>query len=165
MTVGNRRDGDSEAGIEVLDDFERFSQVDDVFSRSFWDEAIRDDTTDRFYATYRRPLTRWRKANGFTQHDYAVRNAAWHVSDVFAEMYEDQGRRDGFLDPLSMLRDGAETKLAPESPDESARQSSTWPRSSGPTWSGSPPSTSAGSTPSGSAPPPVARSRTTCPTG
>ncbi len=106
----------------MLDDFERFSQVDDVFSRSFWDESIRDEKSDRFYATYRRPLTRWRKANGFTQRDYALRNASWHVSDVFTEMYEDQGRRDGFLDPLSMLRDGPETKLEPESPEESADQ-------------------------------------------
>ncbi len=116
------RAGDAEAGFEVLPDFERFSQVDDVFCRSWWDESIRSEQTKRFYATYRRPLTRWRKANGFTQRDYALRNASWHVSDVFTELYEDQGRRDGFLDPLSMLRDGPGTRLEPESPEESARQ-------------------------------------------
>ncbi|MDH4276670.1 MAG: reductive dehalogenase [Acidimicrobiia bacterium] len=111
----------TEPNYEVLDDFERFSQVDDVFSRSFWDETIRSEQSDRFYATYRRPLDRWRKANGFTQRDYALRNAAWHVSDVFAEMYEESdGRRDGFIDPLSMLRDGAEEKLPPETPDAGA---------------------------------------------
>ena len=115
-----QRAGDSDAGFDVLDDFERFSQVDDVFSRSFWDEAIRDDKTERFYATYRRPLTRWRRANGFTQRDYAVRNASWHVTDVFAEMYEGDDRRDGFLDDLSMLRDGPEERLEPESPESSA---------------------------------------------
>jgi|GEM_PF-4319472 len=27
----------------VNDDFERFSQVDDVFSRSMWDERVRDE--------------------------------------------------------------------------------------------------------------------------
>lgn len=107
-------------GFEVLDDFERFSQVNDVFSRSFWDERIRTGQSDRFYATYRRPLDNWRKANGFTQRDYALRNASWHVSDVFTEMYEDQDRRDGFLDPLSMLRDGASEKLPPESPQTGA---------------------------------------------
>jgi reductive dehalogenase len=109
-------------GYEVLDDFERFSQVDDVFSRSFWDDGIRSEQSNRFYATYRRPLTRWRKANGFTQRDYALRNASWHVSDVFTEMYEDQGRRDGFLDPLSMLRDGADERLEPTSPEEAAAE-------------------------------------------
>lgn len=113
---------DAEAGFDVRPDFERFSQVDDVFCRSWWDDSIRSEQTQRFYATYRRPLTRWRKANGFTQRDYALRNASWHVSDVFTELYEDQGRRDGFLDPLSMLRDGPETRLEPESPEESARQ-------------------------------------------
>ncbi|NNE95264.1 MAG: 4Fe-4S dicluster domain-containing protein [Acidimicrobiales bacterium] len=109
-------------GFEVLPDFERFSQVDDVFSRSWWDRSIRSDKSERFYATYRRPLTMWRKANGFTQRDYALRNASWHVSDVFTEMGEDQGRRDGFLDPLSMLRDGPEERVDDLDPDESARQ-------------------------------------------
>lgn len=107
-------------GFEILDDFERFSQVDDVFSRSWWDPTIRTDKSERFYATYRRPLEQWRTAKGFTQRDYALRNAAWHVSDVFTEMYEDQGRRDGFQDPLSMLRDGADEKLEPTSPQVSA---------------------------------------------
>lgn len=109
-------------GFELSEDFERFSQVDDVFSRSSWDEAIRDDKSDRFYATYRRPLTKWRKANGFTQRDYALRNASWHVSDVFTEMYEDQGRRDGFIDDLSMLRDGPDEKVEPESPEQAAAE-------------------------------------------
>ncbi len=112
---------DEKAGFEVLDDFERFSQVDDVFSRSWWDDEIRSEKSATFYATYRRPLEKWRKANGFTQRDYALRNASWHVSDVFTEMYEDQGRRDGFLDPLSMLRDGAEEQLPPETPEAGAR--------------------------------------------
>ncbi|MEE9416412.1 MAG: reductive dehalogenase [Acidimicrobiales bacterium] len=113
---------DRAAGFEIGDDFERFSQVDDVFSRSRWDPEIRDDRTDRFFSTYRRPLTKWRKANGFTQRDYALRNASWHVADIFAEMYEDQDRRDGFLDPLSMLREGPEARLEPESPEASAAQ-------------------------------------------
>ncbi|MEM9653604.1 MAG: reductive dehalogenase [Actinomycetota bacterium] len=112
---------DEEAGFEVLDDFERFSQVNDVFSRSWWDDRIRSEKSATFYATYRRPLEKWRKANGFTQRDYALRNASWHVSDVFTEMYEDRGRRDGFLDPLSMLRDGADQQLPPDSPEDGAR--------------------------------------------
>lgn len=96
---------DADADWEIDEDvFERFSQVDDVFSRSFWDHRIRDDKTDQFYATYRRPLEKWRKARGFRRRDYALRNAAWHVADIFAELNEDEDRRDGFLDPLSTLR-------------------------------------------------------------
>ncbi len=105
---------------EVLDTFERFSQVDDVFSRSRWDPAVHSDASERFYSTYRRPLTDWRAAPGFTQHDYALRNASWHVTDIFAEMFEHADRRDGFLDPLSMLRDGASERIGFESPEAAA---------------------------------------------
>ncbi len=117
----NRDRIDKLRGYAVLDDFERFSAVNDVFSRSWWDDTIKTPGSERFYATYRRPLTQWRKANGFTQRDYALRNAAWHVSDVFTEMHEPE-RRDGFLDPLSMLRDGPEDVLAPESPEVGAAE-------------------------------------------
>lgn len=105
---------------EVLEHFERFSQVDDAFSRSRWDPVVRSPETERFFSTYRRPLTDWRAAPGFTQRDYALRNASWHVADLFAEMYEDHDRRDGFLDPLSMLRDGASEQVPFDSPAEAA---------------------------------------------
>ncbi len=112
---------DHDAGFEIGPGFERFSQVNDVFSRSFWDEAIRSEHSDRFYSTYRRPLDTWRKARGFRQRDYALRNASWHVTDLFAEMHEDEDRRDGFLDPLSMLRDGPDEQVDCGSPDEAAQ--------------------------------------------
>lgn len=111
---------DQDAGFEVAADFERFSQVDDVFSRSRADTELRDEKADRFYSTYRRPLANWRAAKGFRQLDYAFRNATWHVADVFAEMYEADDRRDGFLDPLSMLRDGAEAQVDVGSPTDAA---------------------------------------------
>jgi len=109
------------AGFAIGPDFERFSQRDDVFSRSWWDESIRSESSATFYATYRRPLDKWRKAKGFTQRDYALRNAAWHVADVFAEMYEDQDRRDGFLSTLSMLRDSAAERLDVGSPQTASQ--------------------------------------------
>lgn len=110
-------DSDSDAGFDVDETFERFSQVDDVFSRSRTDGELRDEAADKFYSTYRRPLVDWRAAPGYRQLDYAFRNATWHVADVFAEMYEGDDRRDGFLDPLSMLRDGAAEQHLFENPD------------------------------------------------
>ncbi len=71
------------ADIEITADFERFDQKNDVFRRSSWDERIRSDKSKRFYATYREPLTSWRRSDGFTQKDYSLRNAAWHVSDIY----------------------------------------------------------------------------------
>ena len=115
-------DSDHDAGF-VIDDkkFVPFSQMDDVFSRSFWDDRIRTDKSDTFYSTYRRPLAVWRKARGFRRRDYALRNAAWHVADVFAEMGEETDRRDGFLDPLSQLREASTERDDVGSPGEATQ--------------------------------------------
>ncbi len=104
---------DAEAGFEVGEGFERFSQKDDVFCRSFWDPEVRTSRSDMFYETYRTPELRWRPVDGFTRRDYALRNASWHVTDLFAELRGGADRREGFLDPYSVLRDG------PGPPDES----------------------------------------------
>ena len=80
---------DTEAGFQVFDDFERFDQKYDVFRRSWWDDSIKSDKTKLFYSTYREPLKTWRKADGYTQKDYALRNAAWHVSDLLTEVNKD----------------------------------------------------------------------------
>lgn len=114
-------DRDEDAGFEVGPDFERFSQVNDVFSRTRGRTELNDEAAERFYSTYRRPLADWRAGRGFRQLDYAFRNATWHVADVFAEMYEREDRRDGFLDPLSMLRDGAAERLDCGSATDAAR--------------------------------------------
>lgn len=110
---------DAKAGFVVdAEAFERFSQVDDVFNRSWWDPTVRDEKTEKFYETYRKPLREWRKARGFRRHDYALRNAAWHVADHFAELFEDSDRRDGFLDPLSALREASTEKEDIGSPEQ-----------------------------------------------
>jgi len=109
---------DQAAGFDILDTFRRFNQRNDVFSRSFWDPIVRSKKSELFYKTYRKPLKNWRKAEGFTQKDYALRNAAWHVTDIFAEMKEAEDRREGFLDEFSIQRSGPDTKTAVEAPQE-----------------------------------------------
>ncbi len=111
---------DKDAGFDLTDDFERFNQKDDVFRRSWWDERIRSKKAHRFYTTYREPLATWRKADGFTQKDYALRNAAWHVSDLFTEMNEGDDRREGFSDAFTLQRDPASEKIAFPSPEAAA---------------------------------------------
>lgn len=113
---------DEAAGFEIQDDFERFNQRDDVFRRSWWDERIRSAKTERFYATYREPLATWRTADGFTQKDYALRNAAWHVSDIFTELKEDQDRREGFTDEFSLYREVASERMDLGTPEEAAAE-------------------------------------------
>jgi len=115
-----RAESDREAGFTILDAFQRFHQRDDVFSRSFWDDEVRSGRSELFYETYRTPLDKWKTVDGFTQRDYAVRNASWHVPDVFAELKGEQDRREGFLDEFSVLRDGPETKVEVTSPADMA---------------------------------------------
>ncbi len=113
---------DREAGFEVGDDFRRFSQKDDIFCRSFWDPEVRSDRSDMFYETYRTPRMTWRTADGFTQRDYALRNASWHVTDIFAELRGDADRREGFLDPYTAVREGPGSAVEVASPEEMARE-------------------------------------------
>ncbi len=94
---------DKEADFEIMADFERFNQKNDVFRRSWWDANIRSEKSRLFYKTYREPLKSWRKADGFTQKDYAFRNATWHVSDLFTEMKENEDRREGSLTPSRFI--------------------------------------------------------------
>ena len=110
---GDHPVSDAEAGFEVGESFERFSQKDDIFCRSFWDPEVRTSRSDMFYETYRTPELRWRSVDGFTRRDYALRNASWHVTDLFAELEGSADRREGFLDPYTVLREG------PGPPDES----------------------------------------------
>lgn len=109
MTTPEERD--AAAGFDIRSSFTRFNQKFDVFNRSWWDETVRSPKTERFYRTYRQPLKSWRKAAGFTQKDYALRNASWHVTDIFAEMKEAEDRREGFLDDFSIFREGPAEKI------------------------------------------------------
>ena len=102
---------DDEAGFDVdATKFKRFSQRDDIYCRSFWDSEVHSRKSQIFYETYRKPLKHFREVDGFTQHDYSVRNASWYVSDVFAERCEHRDRREGFLDEFTVLRGAAGQK-------------------------------------------------------
>ncbi len=113
---------DKEADFEIMADFERFNQKNDVFRRSWWDANIRSEKSRLLYKTYREPLKTWRKADGFTQKDYAFRNATWHVSDLFTEMKENEDRREGFTDAFTLYRDVAKEKTHFESPEAAANE-------------------------------------------
>ena len=110
------------AGFPVLPEFERFHQKNDVFSRSFWDDEVRSGRSELFYETYRTPLKKWKKVEGFTQRDYAIRNASWHLPDIFAELKEDEDRREGFLDEFTVLRPGPDDRVEVPDPAAQARE-------------------------------------------
>lgn len=99
---------DAEAGIEVTDEFERFTQRNDVFTRAMWDDSVKSKQTEKFFNSYRMEAAP-RRGDGFTQRDFALRNAAWLISDVVTNRFADQGRREGFQAPIS-----DDTPVAPE---------------------------------------------------
>lgn len=103
-----QHDKDAQAGIEVTDDFEPFAQRNDAFSRAMWDETVQSPKTDAFFASYRMEATP-RRGDGFSQKDFALRNASWLISDVVSDRSAGEGRREGFQAPIA-----ADTPVAPE---------------------------------------------------
>lgn len=98
---------DAEAGIEVTDGFEPFSQRDDMFSRAFWDPEVQSDAARGFFESYRVGAEP-RGGDGFGQKDFALRNAAWSLSDIFSNRGSEAGLREGFQAPIQ-----ADTPVAP----------------------------------------------------
>ncbi|MFN8580062.1 MAG: reductive dehalogenase domain-containing protein [Gemmatimonadaceae bacterium] len=115
-------DSDAAAGFNITPEFQRFAQRNDIYRRSFWDPCIRSEKSERFYKTYREPLANFRKVDGFTQRDYALRNAAWHVSDLFTEAKRDDDRREGFSDPYTQQLAPAAERVVFESVTAAARE-------------------------------------------
>jgi reductive dehalogenase len=111
---------DKDAGIEVTPEFERFTQRNDIFTRAFWDDRVRTKKSDAFFASYRMEAIP-RRGDGFTQRDFALRNASWLISDIMTDRFANDGRREGFQAPISY-----DTPVAPEKaevePDEMAAE-------------------------------------------
>lgn len=103
-----QRDNDKDAGIEVTDEFVQFSQRNDVFSRAFWDDSVRSKKSDAFFASYRMEAAP-RRGEGFSQRDFALRNASWLISDVISDRSADKGMREGFQAPIN-----CDTPVAPD---------------------------------------------------
>ncbi|ABD54885.1 4Fe-4S dicluster domain-containing protein [Jannaschia sp. CCS1] len=104
-------ESDRAAGFEISADFERFDQRNDIFTRAFWDERVKSKDTDAFFASYRMEAAP-RRGDGFTQKDFALRNAAWLISDIVSERSAEEGLREGFQ---GAIRD--DTPVAPDKAD------------------------------------------------
>ena len=115
------RPDDADAGIEVTEDFEPFAQRDDVFTRAMWDDSVRSKHTEGFFNSYRVDAAP-RRGDGFTQRDFALRNAAWLMSDVITNRHAAQGRREGFQAPISNDTPVADTRIDIDDPTAMARE-------------------------------------------
>lgn len=99
---------DAAASIVVTEDFERFEQRNDVFTRAFWDERVRSKHTDAFFNSYRMEAAP-RRGEGFNQRDFALRNASWLISDIISDRGGADGMREGFQASISN-----DTPVAPD---------------------------------------------------
>ncbi len=103
----NKKPIDELTGFDVGPEFERFDQRFEIYCRSEWDEAISTDKARKFFQGYAMPNARARKADGFSQRDYALRNAAWHVTNLLRDIHRDsKGRKEGFFNPFSVFEEG-----------------------------------------------------------
>ncbi len=108
-------ESDAAAGIVTTDEFRPFRQRDDVFTRAFWDDTVRSRASDAFFDSYRSEFSA-RRGDGFSQRDFALRNASWLISDLITNRYADRGRREGFQAPISDDTPVAAQKAAVEDP-------------------------------------------------
>ena len=88
-------DTDKLVGFEITEDFEQFNQINDIFSRAFWDETIMSKDTEAFFDSYRSNFTA-KRVDGFNQKDFALRNASWLISDLISNRGSKEGMREGF---------------------------------------------------------------------
>ncbi|MCB1369103.1 MAG: reductive dehalogenase [Rhodobacteraceae bacterium] len=92
-----RRFGETDRalGFEVGRDFQPFEQMNDIFTRAFWDDAVKSDDSAAFFDSYR-VAPQARKGHGFSQKDFALRNASWIISDLISNRGAEMGMREGF---------------------------------------------------------------------
>ena len=110
---------DKLTGIQVSDEFQRFDQRDEIYCRSEWDEEIQSDQATAFFEGYFMPAARARRSDGFSQRDYALRNASWHVTNVLRDLRRQKdGRKEGFFDHFTAHEEGWSEPYAFESVEE-----------------------------------------------
>ena len=102
-----KRPVDAKTGFDISDDFERFDQRNEIYCRSEWDPEIKSEKADEFFRGHDMPHARARKADGFGQRDYALRNATWHVTNVLRDMRrQSDDRKEGFFDTFTSHAEG-----------------------------------------------------------
>ncbi|MDH4040968.1 MAG: 4Fe-4S dicluster domain-containing protein [Gammaproteobacteria bacterium] len=117
----HRKPIDELTGFEVLENFEPFDQRNDIYCRSQWDPEVMSDKAEAFFRGYFMPNARSRRTDGFSQRDYALRNAAWHVTNVLRDINRQQtGRKEGFFDHFTSHEEGWPEPYVFDSPEQAS---------------------------------------------
>ncbi len=117
------RDIDKLTGFKVQENFQRFDQRDEIYCRSEWDKKVGTEKALNFFRGYFMPNARSRKTDGFGQKDYALRNAAWHVTNVLRDSSRGEtGRKEGFFDHFTLHEEGWPEPFPFDSPEQSTEE-------------------------------------------
>lgn len=118
-TSSNRKPIDELTGFEVLENFRKFDQRDEIYCRSQWDPEIKSEKAAAFFRGYSMPEARSRRTDGFSQRDYALRNAAWHVTNILRDINrQETGRKEGFFDHFTSHEEGWPEPYAFDGPEQ-----------------------------------------------
>ncbi|MBK6631592.1 MAG: hypothetical protein IPG33_11475 [Betaproteobacteria bacterium] len=108
---------DQACGFELTENFERFNQANDIYTRGQWDARIRSDKVINWFKGMFRPGLGARKAEGYSVRDFALRNAGWMGANLTIQRSLKQGRVDAFLDYILPYSDPNPEKIEIESPE------------------------------------------------
>lgn len=110
--------------FDINQDFRRFNACNDVFARSQWDKNIRSKKAfEWFYSMLGKfENIKEKKAEGFQQKDFALRNAGWTIANLTMERGLKEGNHDGFTTDIRPFCDTFEKKVAFNSLRESAKE-------------------------------------------
>jgi len=92
------RENDGICGIEILDDFERFNQANDIYTRGQWDSRIRSEKVLNWFKGMFTPGIGVKKSEGYSARDFALKNAGWMATNLIIQRSRHADRTDGFLD-------------------------------------------------------------------
>ncbi len=121
--TGPRRDSrDAACGFEVLDDFERFNQSNDIYSRARWDPKIRSERAFEWFRSMFRAGVGAREARGYSRKDFALKLGGWTGSNLMIERSTRAGRTDGYLDDIVPFSEPAGERVEVDSPGEMAAE-------------------------------------------
>lgn len=118
----HQRASDAACGFEVLPDFERFNQCNDIYSRAQWDERIRSKKAIDWFKGMFLPGLGVKKAEGYGVKDFALRNAGWMGTNLVIQRSLAQDRVDGFGDYIRPYSAPSPQKVEVADPAETTEE-------------------------------------------
>jgi epoxyqueuosine reductase QueG len=115
-----RDDRDAACGFELLDEFERFNQCNDIYSRARWDPEVRSERAFEWFRSMFRPGIGARNVRGYQAKDFALKLGGWTGSNMTIQRNTGKGRTDGYLDEIEPFMPPAAERVPVGSPEEMA---------------------------------------------